>query len=157
MAISIQETFRSAMTADTLLKDTTVTAGQYHVIGEFKVEAGQLIRLGYGSNDSQEGANGRLYLDLKDNSASPGVAIDGVVRFTVHSPQGRPIRILAEYRTETLRTDKSNRTLQIPFAANNFPYISEDKKLIVEFKPDANGTVGKVNTDLIMDITEAVV
>lgn len=155
--IGVSETYRSAFTENKILKDTSVTTGQFFVIGEYKVEAGEMIRLGYGANDTMEGANGRIYVDLRDNSAAPGVAIDGTIRFSVHTPQGRPVRVLAEYRTETLRSDLANRTLQIPFASNNFPFISEDKKLIVEFQPDANTTVGVANSKLLMDVTQAVV
>jgi hypothetical protein len=152
------ETYRSAFTKDKLMSgDTAVVTGSYQNIGEFKVEAGQMIQLGFGANDTQEGANGRIYVDLKDNAAAPGANVDGTIRFSVHSPQGRPLRVLGEYRTETLRTDKSNRTLQIPFASNGMPFVSEDKKLVVEFLPDGNTTIGKANSFIIFDVTEAVV
>lgn len=153
------ETYRSAFTKDKLAIGTTtsVVAGQSIQLGKYQVQAGEMIQLGYGANDSQEGASGRIYIDIKDNGTAPGTNVEGVVRFTVYSPQMRPIRILAEFRTETLRTDKTNRTLQVPFASNGMPFVSEDKYLIMEFVPDTNATVGKVNSTVLFDVTQAVI
>lgn len=149
------EEFRSAFTKDHVMSgDVAVTTGSFHKIGEYKVEAGEMVSLGYGQNETQEGAPGRIYIDLKDDA---NAEMNGLLRFAAHSPQGRPLKIMAEYRTETLRTDLSNRTLQVPFPSTNFPYLSEDKKLVVEFLPDASGTVSKANSKIIFDITNAVV
>lgn len=152
------ETYRSAFTKDKLMTgDVAVVAGQYVKIGEYIVQAGEMIQLGYGTNDSQEGASGRIYVDVKNNAVAPGANLEGIVRFTVLTPQRRPLRILGEFRTETLRTDKTNRTLQVPFPSNGMPFVSEDKILVVEFVPDASGTVGKTNTTILFDITQAVI
>lgn len=148
------EEYRSAFTKDHLMSsDVSVVSGSYMKIGEFKVEAGEMYSLGYGQNESQEGSPGRIYVDLKSDA---NANVDGILRFSVHTPQGRPIRTLAEFRTETLRTDKNNRTLQVPFPSAKFPYVSEDKKIVVEFLADANATIGKANTTMVMDTTVAV-
>lgn len=152
------ETYRSAFTKDKLMTgDVVVTAGQYITLGQYQVMAGEMIQLGYGANDSQEGATGRVFADIRATGTAPGTQLEGILRFTVLSPQKRPLRILGEFRTETLRTDKTNRTLQVPFASNGMPFISEDKYLVVEFVPDTSGTVGKANTTILFDITQAVV
>lgn len=152
------EQYRSAFTKDHLMSgDVAVVTGSYMKIGEFQVSAGEMHSIGYGHNSSQEGAEGRVYIDLKDNTASPGANVDGVLRIAVHSPQGRPIRTLAEFRTETLRTDKNDRTKQIPLSSAIFPFVSEDKKIVVEFLSDANKTIGKANSTILIDTTVAVV
>lgn len=151
------EEYRSAFTKDHLLSgDVAVVSGSYMKIGEFKVQAGEMYSLGYGQNESQEGSPGRIYMDLKDNSTAPGVNVNGILRFSVHTPQGRPIRTLAEFRTETLRTDVNNRTLQVPFPSAKFPYVSEDKKIVIEFLADADTTISKSNSTIVMDTTVAV-
>lgn len=151
------EQYRSAFTKEHFMSgDVNVVTGSYIKLGEFKVEAGEMHSLGYGSNESMEGSPGRIYIDLKDGEATPG-NVDGTLRFAVHTPQGRPIKTLAEYRTQTLRTDPNNRTLQIPFPSSNFPFISEDKKIVIEFLADADKTVSKANSTMIMDTTVGVV
>lgn len=151
------EEYRSALTKDHLMNgDVNVVTGSYMKIGEFKVEAGEMHSIGFGTNSSQEGAEGRAYIDLKDNATTPG-EVNGILRISVHSPQGRPIKTLAEFRTETLRTDKSNRTLQIPLPSTRFPYVSEDKKIVIEFLSDATTTISKANSTVLLDTTVAVV
>lgn len=152
------EQFRSALNKDNLMSAATISLvqGQTLKIGEYEVKAGQMIRLGFGENESQEGALGRIYVALKDTTGTP-VDLDGKLRFSVHSPQGRPLRVLAEYRTETLRSDANNRTLQVPFPVNGMPFISEDKKLVLEFISDTNATLSKANSKILFDITDAIV
>lgn len=138
---------------DFLSGDVAVVNGSFIKIGEYQVKAGELKMLGYGDNESQAAAPGRIYVDMKDTA---NAAMDGVIRFAVHHPSGQPLRTLAEYRTEALRTNLSDRTLQIPFPSNNV-MVSEDKKIVIEFNPDADGTVSKTNTKMLMDATEDLV
>jgi hypothetical protein len=146
--------FRTAFTKEQLMTgDVAVVAGQPIRLGEYKVQAGELVSLGYANNESQEGAAGRIYVDIKNNAAVPGANIEGTVRFAIYSPQNRHMETLVEYRTETLRTDKANRTLQVPFPSSMFPFIREDRKLVLEFIADAAGTVGKANSTILMDMT----
>jgi hypothetical protein len=63
---------------------------------------------------------------------------------------------LGEWRTETLRTVVSDRTKQIPFPEDDL-FVSEDKKLVLEFKSDTSATLGKVNSTVLIDITKATV
>ncbi|QHA00531.1 hypothetical protein [Dehalobacter restrictus] len=151
------ETFRSAFTESDLIDGATVSvlAGQFVKLGEYQVQAGELVAVGYGAESGQESAQGRIYALLKDGEAVPGI-INGVVRVSIYSPQDRPIEILQEYRTETLNTSSTDRTKQVPLPLIN-AFVSEDKKIVLEMKADANATLTKANCDLIMDITKAVV
>lgn len=144
------EIFRSALTENDLIDAASVQClpGQFVKLGERKVEAGELITIGYGMQSGQQSAQGRIYANI---STSTG-GINGTLRLSVYSPQNRPLKILAEYRAETLRTDANDRTLQVPFP-ENMTWISEDNKLVVEFMADATGSVDKANTEILMDTT----
>lgn len=152
------EQYRSAFTkAKFGVADTPVVAGVITKIGSYKVQAGEAISLGYGTNESQEGSPGRFYIDLRDNSAAPGTKIDGIIRFSVWSPQNRPIKILYEVHTAQVRTDAVNRTLQLPFPSSNFPFVTQDKQIVIEFIPDTNsagsGTLSATNSTIMLDMT----
>jgi hypothetical protein len=152
------EVYRSAFTKDKLINSATVqlVAAEFVKLGEYKVEAGEMVSIGYGQQSGQQNAQGRIYVDLKDNGVAPGLDLNGTVRLSVYSPQNRPIEILGEWRTETLRTDITDRTLQVPFPEDDL-WISEDKKLVLEFASDGSEVLGKTNSTYIMDITQAVV
>lgn len=146
--------FRSALTQSDLISASTVSVvvGQYNKLGERIIQAGELMTLGFGSQAGQESAQGRLFIDIRDNGVSPGAQLKGTVRLQVYSPQNRPLRILGEWRTETVSSGSGNRTLQVPFPVGHV-WASEDKKIVLEFLPDAAGTVGKTNTVITIDNT----
>lgn len=147
------ERFRSALVANDLISAATVSviAGQYVKLGEKKVEAGELLAIGYGQESGQNNAQGRIFMDIKDTTATP-VAVKGTVRLQVYSPQNRPLVILGEWRTETLSSGANDRTKMIPLPEDVY-FLSEDKKLVLEFLADANQTVSKTNTTILLDTT----
>jgi hypothetical protein len=147
------ETYRSALTESDLVSgDVALVVGQFVKLGERKIEAGELLAIGYGMQSGQNNAQGRIFMDLRDNAAAPGVEVNGTVRLQVHSPQNRPIKILGEWRTETLRSGETDRALMIPLP-ENFTWLSEDKKLVLELQADAAATLGKANSGILMDTT----
>ena len=147
------EKFRSAFTKNELIDTATVVcvAGNPIKLGEYVVPAGELVAIGYGDQDGQDSANGRIYIDLQTSTADA----DGLVRISAFSPQDRPYEILREYRTETLRQGAGDRTKQIPFPVHDLN-ISEDKKIVLEFIADAGVTVTKADSTILMDITKQV-
>lgn len=147
--------FRSALTQNDLISSATVScpAGQFTKLGERKIEAGEELSIGFGLQDGQENAQGRIFADLRDNAASPGAVVSGVFRLQVYSPQNRPMFILGEWRTETLSTGSGDRTKQVPLKEDQY-LLTEDKKLVLEFMPDATVTIGKTNTKILLDTTE---
>lgn len=153
----INEKFRSAFTEADLIEAATVDviAGKFVRLGEYKVQAGELVALGFGGESGQESAQGRIYGLLKDDTV-PAVILNGVVRLSVFSPQDRPMEIVQEYRTETINTSATDRTKQVPFPFKD-PFVSEDKKIVLEFKSDTTATVVKADCDMILDITKAIV
>lgn len=147
--------FRSALTVNDLVTNATtiMTAGQYVKLGERKIEAGEQVSIGFGSQSGQESAQGRIFIDIRDSGVSPGVQLKGTVRLQVYSPQNRPLVILGEWRTETLSSGSGDRTKQVPLPEDIYS-LTEDKKLVLEFCCDTAGTVGKTNTIILLDTTE---
>jgi hypothetical protein len=145
------EIFRSAFTEADLIGSATVSvvAGSIIKLGEYKVQAGELLTIGYGEQSGQDNAVGRFYLVLKNASST---VLNGKVRLSAYSPQNRPLVILGEWRTETLASGASDRSLMTPLPENNY-WLSEDKKLVLEFISDTTDTVSKANSDILMDIT----
>lgn len=145
------EIFRSALTENELMDSATVDvlAGQFVKLGDRKVEAGELITIGFGMQSGQQNAQGRIFMDFNDDV---NAAVNGTARLSVYSPQNRPLKILGEWRSETLRSGETDRSLMIPLPENP-TWISEDKKLVLEFEADANGIVSQANTDILMDTT----
>lgn len=144
--------FRSALTQNDLISAATVTlvAGQFIKLGEYKIQAGEQISIGYGQQSGQESAQGRIFMDIRN--ATP-TSIKGVVRLQVYSPQNRPLVILGEWRTETLSTGSGDRTKMVPLPEDIYS-LTEDKKLVLEFMADATDTVTKTQSTILFDTTE---
>lgn len=150
--VIVKEAYQSAFTEKDLIPaDVTLSAGIYNRVGAYTVQAGEAIELGYGSNGTQSDATGRIYMLLKSSSAE----IKGTVRLTLEDAQGRVLRYIAEYRTEALSAS-TDRTKQIPFPMTHI-VGTEDKKFVLEFKPDAAATLAKAQSVVTMDITRMVV
>jgi hypothetical protein len=148
------ERFRSAFTkADLITADTVLVAGSFMKVGEYKVQAGELVTIGYGQESGQESAQGRIYMDLKTSASA---VINGTVRLQVYSPQNRPLYILGEWRTETLSSGAGDRTKQVPLA-EAMAWASEDKKIVFEFNSDTAVTLAKAQSTILMDTTEETV
>lgn len=148
--------FRSALTiSDFMSSGSTVacTAGVYTQLGKRQIQAGELLSLGFGNQSGQNDSQGRIFVDIRDNSASPGAVIKGKVRLTAYTPQMRPLVILGEYRIETLNANSGDRTKWLPLSESVYQ-LSEDKYLVLEFMPDATSTVGANNSSCVIDITE---
>lgn len=148
--------FRSALTtSDFMSSGSTVacTAGLFTRLGARTIQAGELLSPGFGNQSGQQDAQGRIFIDLRDNGTTPGAQVAGKVRLTVYTPQDRPLVILYEFRTETLNQNNNDRTKLLSFPESLYQ-ISEDKKLVLEFCPDSTVTVGATNTKMVIDITE---
>ncbi|MFD0591164.1 hypothetical protein ACFQZE_24500, partial [Paenibacillus sp. GCM10027627] len=131
------ELFRSAFTKADLIGAATVpiVLGQYNKIGEYKVQAGETITIGYGLLSGMDNAIGRIYAIIKDSNVG-GVELKGKLRLSIYSPQDRPLKIMHEWRTEALNTSATDRTKQTPLP-EGIEVITEDKKIVLEFLPDA--------------------
>lgn len=146
--------FRSALTKNDLISgDIVVAVGQYSILGKRTIQAGELLSIGFGQESGMDSAQGRIFIDIKNNAVSPGAVLDGTLRLSVYTPQMRYLVNLGEWRTETLRSGAGDRTKQIPLNESVYQ-LSEDKILCLEFLPDVAGTVGKNNSSVLLDTTE---
>lgn len=145
--------FSSAFTKNDLFKADTVSLvkGEPIRVGERTVQAGEKISIGYGVQSGMDNAVGRIYADFKNSESTPG-NVEGLVRLSVWSPQNRLMKILKEWRTEELRTSSTDRTKQIPLPEHEIE-ITEDKKLVLEIVADADATLSKANSTLVMSTT----
>ena len=144
-------TFRSALvTSDFMTGTVSCPSGLFTRLGARTIQAGELLSLGYGPQSGQQDAQGRIFVDIRDNTASPGAQVNGTVRLTAYTPQDRPLVILAEFRTEALNQNSADRTKLLPWPESIYQ-LSEDKKLVIEFKPDATATISNANTKMVID------
>lgn len=143
--------YRGTFTVDDLVDSATVSlvAGQYIKVGERQITAGELIALGYGLKSGQESAEGRIFMNIRDNNDA---LIPGTVRIVEYTPQDRPIKIVDEFRTETLVQGDGDRTKQLPYP-EKVRWLSEDKKYVLEIKADSNVTLTKANCEILIDVT----
>lgn len=152
------EVYQSTFTVNELIKAATVpiTAGEIIRLGEYKVQAGEQLSAGAGQLAGMDNATGRIFIDLRDSTANPGVALAGKVRLQVYSAQNRPLEIVREWRTEDLATSATDKTKQLPFTEHSI-WLREDQRMVLEFIPDAgavgNGNVSKANSKILMAVT----
>ena len=153
MSGMIKEPRRSVLTKDSLnVTDTAVEAGRFTEIGCYTVSAGMAVEVGFGFQTAQDEAQGRIFIDIKDNSVAPGADINGLVRIELLDAQKRPLKTLFESRTELLRQGAGDRTKQISLAETD-AIARENKHIVVQVMPDANATVGAANSTILIDAT----
>lgn len=151
----VKERYRSSLDEEMLTGDVTLVPGVPVKIGEYKVQAGEVIGMGFGSQSGLDNAVGRIYADLKDNAATPA-SLKGKLRFSVYSPQDRPLRILHEFDLDIINDNQTDRTKQTPLPFNQV-FLTEDKKLVLEFVSKAAATLKKTNCRMLFDVTQGVV
>lgn len=137
--------------------DTALVAGQYIQVGSIVVPAGTVYVLGSGAHRAQESATGRIYMDLRDTTASPGAQIQGFVRWVLMDPQSRIRATIWEGRSEQLRTTLSDRRQQLPFPQLPNYGASWQWSLILQVNADTgsvgNGTISHTNTVALVSYT----
>ncbi|UWG95517.1 hypothetical protein LPY66_11345 [Dehalobacter sp. DCM] len=151
--VIIKEKYGSTLITTDLIDSASpaVIASVPVKLGEYQVQAGEMIAIGQGSYGSQESAVGRIYMKIYDDTAT-AVAEPGLVRLSVWSPQNRPLMVLGEWRTEALESGATDRSLRIPLPESNVR-ITEDKKLVLEFISDADDALDRADCAIALDVT----
>jgi hypothetical protein len=131
-----------------------LAVGAIKKIGEYKVQAGEILTIGEGKYDTFPDALGRIYGKLMDTNATTPAEITGLLRFSIHSPQGRPLKTMFEMHTSKLNTSAGDRRLQTPLS-ERIEELTEDKKLVIELIPETigNGTLDYETSVLLLDVT----
>ena len=147
MAKNYKSTFTEAQLLNT---DPAVVAGAPVLIGEYSVQAGEIVGLGYG-NGGQNSALGRIY--AKFQNATP-TQLHGTVRIQIASPQDIPLAVVYEARTEDLASGGDDITKRLPFNESELDAkVTEDKKIQIWFISDTSDTLKTSNCDIIMSIS----
>jgi hypothetical protein len=143
------EEYRSTLNqVQLVVTSTACLAGQMNLLGEYKVLPGELIAMGFGSDNTQSNAIGRAYIYIATSSAeSPGV-----VRLVAMSATDRQYEIVYESRTEIVDQNATDRTKQLPFELFNL-FLSENKRWALYFQPDSNATITQANSVVRIDVT----
>ena len=132
--------------------------GEWKEIGKVTVPADQLIGLGFGDGGNQDGASGRLYVDL--NAAGP-TAITGQFRIMITSSNDLPLGsrpVLIDYDLATTKIGASNRSERLPMPFNGI-LLSKDKifKFLVKNNAAAAQTLTLADSKCEIDITKQMV
>jgi hypothetical protein len=135
-----------------------VQAGKEYRLMEFKVEAGINYSFGEGFGTNYEDAIGRIFMDIRDNTAAPGAQVSGMVRLLWLKPSKKQGAIIREYHTSKLSSGETDARQQCPFPlqdqnGNWSPLVSEDKYLAIEFIPDNDVTLSYANSKGNMSVT----
>jgi hypothetical protein len=150
--VKFTEKYRTTFIATDFMEGTTilVPAATPTKIGEYQVQAGEAVALGFGVDANQESAVGRLYIELKDDTGTPAVE-SGKIRISIQSPQNRYIKTVYEARTEVTGAS-TTRNLMIPFPEMN-EIVTEDKKIVIEFISDATDSLTVASCTMLIDAT----
>ena len=146
-------------TDDVISKDTVdLVPGQYTTIGEYVVAADEQVGMGYGNDDTQQNAQGRIFAGLYTEDGTP---ISGKFRIIQVSSQNIPIGIrpvLLDVDAAALCQGENDRIGQIPFPWNK-TLLSHFKKYVFQVLNDTEAvqTVSKAHSNILMDITRKLV
>ena len=154
MGIQVSAPHRSGLSAGRFaFAGVSISTTSYTEVARFTIATGTAWAPGYGTLQGQDSATGRIYMDMRDNSASPGVEENGSVRLELHDAQDVLVRILWQGRTEELRTSLTDRRQQIPFPAIG-EVGTQNMALVWTMKADSAFTPGASNVVLFQDMTE---
>jgi len=136
--------------------DAILNASTYVFLGDYTVSAGEQIAVGYGGYGSQEGSIGRAYAKFIDDTAGDATEETGTIRLSIWDAQNNPLRVLFTLRTNSLNTSATDRTQQYPLPFSNV-WVSQDKKLVLEFLGDAADTIQYDFSVIYIDCTRRIV
>lgn len=151
--------YRSTLKISEVMDKDTVALikDQYVNIGEVVVKADELIAIGYGNDNTQQNAQGRIFAALMD---AEGNEIEGKLRIMMASSQNIPVGnppVLLDVDLCTTRQGENDRIGQIPMPCSN-QMLSKDKKIQFFVMADKDGqTVSKEKSVLLLDITRTLV
>lgn len=131
-----------------------VVAGVPTRLGRFPVPLGQIYGYGRGPNLGQTETEGRILVDLRDNTASPGAAVQGVIRLVALNQLDQEAHVYYELRSEQARLGASVLTDRMILPAYE-PLIGEGFSLALVVIPDTSVTLGSANTIIAVDARRA--
>lgn len=146
-------------TDDVINSDSvTLVKGQYITIGELVVQADEQVGIGYGGDDTQQNAQGRIFVSLKTTA---GAAISGKFRILQVSSQNIPVGaqpVLIDIDLAALSQGADDRINQVALPWNK-TLLSKDKKFQFQVLNDAATAqaIDKSKCNVLMDVTRRLV
>jgi len=122
----------------------TVTAGVPVRLGNWPVPLGKVAAWGRGADLGLEDTEGRIYIDIRDAGASPGLVVNGLLRLVAINQLGQEQEVYWEGRTEQARLGATVLRDRMPLPAQE-PVIPAGFSLAVSFVSDTTATLGVAN------------
>lgn len=139
--------------------NVSLTPGVYTKIGEYKVQADELVGIGRGSYSAQNDAVGRIIANFKDSSGN--AITSGKFRIMLVSSQdipigSKPVWIDVDLNQLTLGATNPTEKYVLPFDGT---LLSRDKKYQFFIMNTTNSavTLNAATSSVLMDITRALV
>lgn len=150
----IRAGYRGVQRQTDLIDTATVTpvVGVWVELGRTTLGVGQAMALGFGTGRGQHDAEGRLFIDLRDGSTAPGVALHGMCRLELENPQRRVVMTLWEGRTEISGAGAGNRPQQVPLPEQDVVF-GEGWALVLRAMMDATTAIAVSNSRILIDVT----
>lgn len=139
-------------------ESVTLVPDQYVEIGRVVVKADEQIAMGYGKDDTQQNAQGRIFVHLLDEEENE---ISGKLRIMMTSSQNIPVGnppIPLDMDLAALRQGENDRIGQVPFPCTG-TMLSKDKVFVFLVCNDTETaqTVSREKSHMLMDITKTLV
>lgn len=129
----------------------SLVAGQYNELARFRVPSDTEYSFGFGKATAPEN-QGYVFFDAQTSTPS---AVDGTLRLVVESSTGRNQEVVKDLATERLDASKVDRTQQVPLPEQVGSAIAtEDAYLVLKMNPNADATVDKTESEMILPVTE---
>ena len=139
--------------------DVALTPNVYTKIGEYKVQADELVGIGRGSYSSQNEAIGRIIANFKDTTGA--AIVNGKFRIMLVSSQdipigSKPVWLDVDLNQLTLGATNPAEKYVLPFDGT---LLSRDKKFqfFIMNTKNASVTLDASESSILMDITRALV
>ena len=140
---------KTLTTGDLSEVNLSAKAGTYTTVYSYTVPAQQRVAPGQGAIQGGVDNRGILYIDLQDSTPAQ---LNGWVRISVTDANEIVEHVIMEERIERLRASATDRT-QAYFLGEAGIQAKEDSKVIIKFKPDADGTVATANSTIYLPVT----
>jgi len=153
--MSIGRFFTTVLTkADLMPANVPVIAGVPARLHEFVIPLGLLFGWGKGADLGLEDTEGRIFIDLRDIAAAPGLVVNGLIRLIAVNALGQEQEVYWEGRTENLRIGVGSlreRTI-LPELE---PLVPAGFRMALVFISDVTTTLGTVNTTILISARRA--
>lgn len=135
----------------------TCQPDQWTMLGDFEVPSGVEYSWGVGKASLPDN-QGYIYVDLRDDSADPGVEVEGKLRLSYNTKTGRGELPVKDFKTDGLDASKSDRDNMEALPEQTQERVQrQDERLEVYFQPASDTAVtvdDGTNSEVKIPVTE---